>query len=137
MLQRFPETVKWHNDRMQRLASLAKALAFQTLAMTFATMIAVTFWRQLADTQTPFGLIFSLVVSLILASKIIPGLFDLWRMFLWAGRALFRPRGTQYLQIAVASLVTFGWIAMMVVTALRLAGPVMQFFGRWGIHVSV
>jgi hypothetical protein len=37
----------------------------------------------------------------------------------------------------VVSLVIFCWIAMMVATALRFAEPVMLFFGRWGIHVSV
>lgn len=138
MLQRFPETVKWHNDRTQRFRSLAKALLLQTLGMTLATMVAVIFWRQVAGfTKTPFGLIFSLMVSMIFASKIIPGLFDLWRMLLWTGRAIFRPRGTQHLQIAAASLVTFCWISLIVLTALRFAEPVMGFFERLGISVSV
>lgn len=138
MLQRFPETVKWHNDRSQRLLSLAKGLLLQTLGMTLATMVAVIFWRQIADfTQTTFGLIFSLLFSIILASKVIPGLFDLWRMLLWTGRAIFRPRGTQHLQIAAASLVAFCWISLIVVTALRFAEPVMRFFGSLGIHISV
>ncbi|OWK22032.1 hypothetical protein AJ88_14195 [Mesorhizobium amorphae CCBAU 01583] len=138
MLQRFPETVKWHNNRTQRLLSLTKALIFKTVGTTLATMVAVVVWRgPVGAPETIFGLIFSILFSIVLAYKIIPGLFDIWRMFLWTGRAIFRPRGMQHLQIAVTSLMTFCWISLIVLTALMFAEPAIRFFRSMGLSVSV
>ena len=58
------------------------------------------------------------------------------RSGLFIGRAIFHPRGRQHLQIVVASLVTFCWIAMMVVTALRFAERVMRILKSAGLHIT-
>ncbi|RTL92276.1 MAG: hypothetical protein EKK31_34005 [Hyphomicrobiales bacterium] len=114
------------------------ALISNTLAMMLATIIAVIVWRRfygLADTNS--GRIFSIFISTILAGKIIPRLFNIWRVFLWIGRAVFRPKGTQHLQMAGASLVAFSWISLIVVLALKFAEPVMHFLNVTGISLHV
>ena len=103
-----------------------------------ATIVAVIVWRRLYGLpDTNSGLVFNIFISIILAVKIIPTLFNIWRVFLWIGRTILRPRGTQHLQMAGASLVAFSWISLIVVLALKFAEPVMHFLRSTGISLHV
>lgn len=138
MLQRFPEGVKWHNDRRQRLLNLTRELFFTTLWITITMMIGAVFLRHVAaGTQTTWDWVFTLLIGTVIARKFIPASFNLWRMLLWTGRAIFRPRGTQTFQLVATSLAAFGWVSVVIAVAVKFAEPVLRFLESLGLSISV
>lgn len=137
MLQRFPEGVKWRNDRGERLLRLSGALLSTTLWLTLGAMIGVATAR--GFTEFPQGVLpwlFAIMFSTILLWKVVAASFELWRTLLWLGRTVFRPRGTQAYQFVATSFATLIWMSAILVVAIRFAEPVLRFLKRTGISIS-
>ena len=137
MLQQFPEDVKWHNDRGQRLLRLVGALFSTTVWLTFGVMIGVGGVRQFANIpQADWPWLFIVPAVALLLWKIVSASFDLWRTLLWFGRTVFRPRGTQTFQLVATSFATLIWMSAIIAVAIRFAEPVLGFLRRTGISIS-
>lgn len=138
VLKRYPEGVKWHNDRRQRLLNLAGALCSTTAWITLALMLGVTAARfYVGGPETALEWAFLLTFEAIIAFKLVPASFNLWRMLLWSGRAVFRPRGTQTFQMVATSIGTLVWVSTIVAFAVRFAKPFIGFVNSLGLSISV
>lgn len=97
----------------------------------------VTFGHFSGGPQTAWEWSFVLIYGTILAWKVMPASFNLWRMILWSGRTVFRPRGTQKFQLITTSIGTLLWVSAVVAFSVRFAKPVIGFLESVGLSISV
>lgn len=137
MLQKYPDGVKWQNSRGRRLFDLTKALLLETLWTTLVMIAGVYAARSFADSpQDEKPWMYIIVGAVVVSWKAMSGTFNVWRMLLWLGRTVFRPKGSQSFQMVLTSLVTVAWISGVVSIAIRYASPVVAFFKSTGLSLS-
>lgn len=120
------------------MLALAGGLFSTSLLITLAAMLGVATSAHFSSgPQTAWEWSFVVIYATIVGLKVVPASFNLWRTFLWSGRTVFRPRGTQAAQLMMAAIATSAWMAALIVFARRFAGPVLDFLESTGFSISL
>lgn len=137
MLQKYPDGVKWQNSRGRRLFDLTKALLLETIWTTLVMIAGVYAARLFVNSaQDDKPWIYIVAAAVVVSWKAISGSFNAWRMLLWLGRTVFRPKGSQTFQMIATSLLTMAWISGIISIAIKYALPVVSFFKSTGLSFS-
>ncbi|WP_448112573.1 hypothetical protein [Mesorhizobium amorphae] len=116
---------------------LTKFLLLETLWTTLVMIAGVYAARSFADSpQGEKPWMYIIAAAVVVAWKAMSGTFNVWRMLLWWGRTVFRPKGSQPFQMVLTSLITVAWISGIISIAIRYASPVVAFFKSTGLSFS-